>query len=101
MRGGLINMKKIFISLLLSIILGLTCLFGLSACYETQSPPLINDEPSSELVTVARADNYKIVRHTKTNVMYFFISGDLEPMLNADGTIMLYEEWLALNNEEN
>jgi hypothetical protein len=88
-------MKKIFISLLLSIILGLTCLFGLSACQETQGLT------SSELVTVARADNYKIVRHTKTNVMYFFISGDLEPMLNADGTIMLYEEWLTLNNEEN
>lgn len=90
-------MKKIFISLLLGIILGLTCLFGLSACYGNQSPPLINNE----LVTVAGVDNYKILRHTKTNVMYFFISGDLEPMLNTDGTIMLYEEWLTLNNEEN
>ena len=92
-------MKKIFISALLSIILGLTCLFGLSACQEIQN--LTSNESSSELVTVARADNYKIVRHTKTNVMYFFISGDLEPMLNADGTIMLYEEWLTLNNKEN
>lgn len=88
-------MKKTFISLLLSIILGLTCLFGLSACQETQD--LTNDE----LVTVAGVANYKILRHTKTNVMYFFISGDLEPMLNTDGTIMLYEEWLTLNNEEN
>lgn len=88
-------MKKTFISLLLSIILGLTCLFGLSACYENQSLT------SSELVTVARVDNCKIIRHTKTNVMYFFVSGDLEPMLNADGTVMLYEEWLTLNNEEN
>jgi hypothetical protein len=90
-------MKKTFISLLLSIILGLTCLLGLSACYGNQSPPLINNE----LVTVAGVDNYKILRHTKTNVMYFFISGDLEPMLNTDGTVMLYEEWLTLNNEEN
>jgi hypothetical protein len=88
-------MKKTFISVLLSIILGLTCLFGLSACHETRGLT------SGELVIIAGADNYKIVRHTKTNVMYFFISGDLEPMLNADGTIMLYEEWLALNNEEN
>jgi hypothetical protein len=99
MCGGLINMKKTFISLLLSIILGLTCLFGLSACQETQS--VANSESTSELVVVAKADSYKIVRHTKTNVMYFFISGDLEPMLTADGTVMLYEEWLTLNNEEN
>lgn len=90
-------MKKTFISLLLSIILGLTCLFGLSACQENQNLPPVNDE----LVTVEGVANYKILRHTKTNVMYFFISGDLEPMLNADGTIMLYEEWLTLNNEEN
>lgn len=90
-------MKKTFISLLLSIILGLICLFGLAACQENQNLLPVNDE----LVTVAGVANYKILRHTKTNVMYFFISGDLEPMLNADGTIMLYEEWLTLNNEDN
>ena len=82
-------MKKVFIALLL----GVTCLMGCTHITKSETPERF------EYVEDGYYGRFDVVRDTQTGVMYAVSSkpynyGTVTVLVNADGSPLLYEEYI-------
>lgn len=95
-------MKKIVLGLCIGATLGL-CGCSLPKDYSVQAVQQKHSTDYFEEILIDTYNNVTILRDKYTNVLYIKYhsgyKGGLTVMLNTDGTPMLYNEWLEIQNK--